>query len=91
MAHSHERGTENLRHTAQQTAEAASRQISDAEDRIRQQAALTAGRARALGDRARRAALDHESGLAEYARDNPLATAGLAFVAGVLVASLIRR
>ena len=90
MAHAHDRG-EYLSRQAREAADAASRQISEAHARMHAQWERPSGRGRDLAAQLRRVAGEDSDQVLDYARSHPLQAAGLAFVAGLLLASLIRR
>jgi ElaB/YqjD/DUF883 family membrane-anchored ribosome-binding protein len=67
--------------------DAAAASAGNAEERLREQAE----KAREVADYARVRAGEVVDTVARYTRDNPLAALGIAFAAGVVVASLTRR
>lgn len=62
-----------------------------AEHELRVAATRVADSAKLVGEHAVEAARDKVRALRSYAESNPLATAGIAFAAGVLLSALIRR
>lgn len=81
------RVADNLHHAVDSAADSA----GHAEQRLREQAEKTAGKAREMADRARVQAGQAVGTVSRYTRDNPLAALGIAFAAGAVVASLTRR
>jgi ElaB/YqjD/DUF883 family membrane-anchored ribosome-binding protein len=67
--------------------DAAASTAGNAEERLREQAE----KAREMAERARAQAGEVVGTVTRYTRENPLAALGIAFAAGVVVASLTRR
>lgn len=91
----HDRGnamaTEQLATKAHEAVDAVAERAQRKEREIRQTAARTAEQARQLRDEYAQSAEQGLRRATSYVESNPLAFAGMAFVAGVLLASLIRR
>jgi ElaB/YqjD/DUF883 family membrane-anchored ribosome-binding protein len=79
--------TGRVAHSLHDAVDAAAAKAGGAEERLREQA----GKAREAAEHARTRAGEVAGTVANYARDNPLAALGIAFAAGVVVASLARR
>lgn len=78
-------------HTAGTAEDAPRRSASSTEERLREAAAAGEQRLRETGEEARIAAeraMDH---VREYTKENPLAAAGIAFAAGVILSRLFSR
>lgn len=85
------RATEQAAGAAHGAVDRAADTAARAEERIREAAAVGEQRLREKGEEARvtaERALDH---FRQYTRDNPLAAAGIAFAAGVILSRLMRR
>ncbi len=83
--------TERLAGMAHETVDRAAGIAGNAEQDVREAAARTARRARQMQDQAAEAADEGARRVRSYVEDNPLLAAGIAFAAGVLLSSLLRR
>jgi len=85
------RTTEQLRSAAHETIDRVAQAATGAEQRIRETAAEAAERAHRTQAQAGDAIDRGVAELKGYVKTNPIATAGIAFAAGVIVSSLLRR
>ena len=83
--------TENLAHKAHETIDRFARNSAEAEHKVREQAEAAARKARETEERARAAADRSAERVNAYIKENPIMSAGIAFVAGVFISSLLRR
>ena len=83
--------TDRLASMAHETIDRATPKANRAEHEVRGAAARAVDGAKVLQEQAVHAAEETGSKLRSYIGSNPLATAGIAFAAGVLVSALVRR
>ncbi|HET8699630.1 MAG TPA: hypothetical protein VFO94_19245 [Gammaproteobacteria bacterium] len=83
--------TERLASMAHDTVDRVADVANEAEREVRERAARTARQAKEMGEQAMEAADEHISKLRGYVEENPLLSAGIAFVAGMLVVSLMSK
>lgn len=88
---SHHSTTDRLARRAHETVDRVARSSAEAETRLREQAEVAADKVRETEQRARQAAERSADNVAAYIQDNPLLSAGIAFVAGVFLSGLLRR
>jgi ElaB/YqjD/DUF883 family membrane-anchored ribosome-binding protein len=83
--------SERATHAAHETIDRVGERAARVEEQVRDTAAQAADRARELRDQASEKLQDQLEGVSLYIRKHPLQSAAIAFAAGVLVSSLLRR
>jgi ElaB/YqjD/DUF883 family membrane-anchored ribosome-binding protein len=83
--------TDFLAEKAHETIDRVAKGSAEAETKIREKAEGAAERIRETEERAKAAVDRSTDTVAAYIRDNPMMSAGIAFVAGVFASSLLRR
>ena len=83
--------TDHLATKMHETVDRVADTARDAEHQIRSRAAELGERAREQEERALKAAQANLKKATSYVQENPLTSAGIAFVAGLLVSGLMRR
>jgi ElaB/YqjD/DUF883 family membrane-anchored ribosome-binding protein len=83
--------TERLASMAHDTVDRVADVATEAEREVRDAASRAARQAREAGEQAMAAADEHISKLRGYVEENPMLSAGIAFVAGMVLWSLLRR
>lgn len=83
--------TDRIAARAHETVDSIAERAQRAEREVRDAAERTAHQARHLRDEYSDAAEQHVRRASSYVESNPLAFAGIAFVAGVLLSTLLRR
>lgn len=83
--------TDQLASMAHDTVDRVAGAAANAEHRVRGAAARTADQAREMQDQARSAADEGVRRARSYIETNPVLSAGIAFAAGVILSSLLRR
>ena len=83
--------TDRLASMAHDTIDRVADVANEAEREVRGAAARTVRQARDAGEQAIAAADENIGKLRSYVEENPLLSAGVAFVAGMLIVSLLRR
>jgi ElaB/YqjD/DUF883 family membrane-anchored ribosome-binding protein len=83
--------TDHLAQKAHETVDSAAKVSADAETRIREQAEVAAGKFRESEQRARDRVSQSVDEASAYIKTNPLMSASLAFAAGMVLSSLLRR
>lgn len=83
--------TDYLADKAHETVDRMAKGSADAETKIREKAEVAAEKLRDTEKRAKEAVDRSTEGVTDYIRENPLMSAGMAFVAGVFLSGLLRR
>jgi ElaB/YqjD/DUF883 family membrane-anchored ribosome-binding protein len=83
--------TDHLAEKAHEVVDRVAKNSAEAETRIREQADAAAHKVRDAEGRAKAAAERSADKLTSYVEQNPMMSAGIAFVAGVFISSLLRR
>ena len=83
--------TDRLASMAHKTIDRVAEAANQAEHKVRAAATRTAAHARDVHDQAMESADDRLRQARSYVEENPLASAALAFVAGIVLSALIRR
>lgn len=83
--------TDYLADKAHETVNRMAKGTAEAETKIREKAEVAADRLRDTEKRAKEAVERSTEGVTDYIRENPLMSAGVAFVAGVFLSGLLRR
>jgi ElaB/YqjD/DUF883 family membrane-anchored ribosome-binding protein len=83
--------TDHLAESLHHAVDSAAERAGPAEERVRAQAARAADKARESADYARTRSREVASSVGNYVQENPLMALGIAFAAGTLVSSLLRR
>lgn len=83
--------TDRVAEKAHHTIDNAARNVGEAERRARETAAEATARARAAEERAEATLDENIHRVKDYVERNPMASAGIAFVAGVVISGLLRR
>lgn len=86
-----ETAADKLADTAHDAVDSISASAQEAEERIRQVVAEAEKRLKAASSDAREQGEDLLENVSDYAREHPVATAGIAFAAGFLLSSLFSR
>lgn len=85
------RVTERVAQTAHETIDRVQEKAGQIEDQLRDTAERAAERARESGDKAKMELQGTVKKLTGYIEENPLQSAAIAFAAGLVVSSLLRR
>lgn len=85
------RTTEHLARKAHETVDRVAEKSAGAEAELRERADQGAEKLRETEERARKAAEESAEKFSGYIRENPMTSAGIAFVAGVFISSMLRR
>jgi len=83
--------TDQVARKAHQTIDGAAKISAGAEAKVREQAEVAADKLKETEGRAREAARQSVDDMSGYIKSNPLMSAGIAFAAGVVISSLLRR
>jgi ElaB/YqjD/DUF883 family membrane-anchored ribosome-binding protein len=83
--------TDHLASRAHETIDRVANSAAEAELRIREGAEAAASKVKESEERARQLASDSAEQVSGYIKQNPLLCAGIAFAAGVVLSSLLRR
>jgi ElaB/YqjD/DUF883 family membrane-anchored ribosome-binding protein len=83
--------TDHFAERAHEAVDSVAERAQRAEREVRGAATRTADQARRIRDEATERAEEHVQRATSYVESNPLALAGIAFVAGVLFSTLLRR
>lgn len=85
------RTTEHLARKAHDTVDRVAEKSAEAESELRERADKGAEKLRETEQKAKEAAEQSAEKVTGYIKDNPMTSAGMAFVAGVFLSSLLRR
>jgi len=83
--------TDQVARKAHDTIDGAAKISAGAEARVREQAEVAADKIKDTEERAREAARQSVDDMSGYIKSNPLTSAGIAFAAGIVISSLLRR
>ncbi len=91
VTESHSRTSDKLAKAAHEAVDKVAAGADQIEDRIRQTAAEVQHSARERADRAQRMSEDTIANVQDYVHAHPMASLGLAFVAGIVFSAFMRR
>lgn len=83
--------TDKVAKTVHEAVDSVAERAAPAEERVRESAAKAAERAREGAEYARARTHDMTERVCDYVKENPLMALGIAFAAGTVVSSILRR